>query len=82
MNRYTHTFFAECPNNGLMIAYTLIIETNKRMIPVEDITHTTRKIKSAYHEAIADELHHRFGGRQVLKAHHHGVDIETVREDA
>lgn len=81
-NRYSHTFVASCPNNGAMIIYSLVIETQDRMIQVEHIVIATSLIKQGYHEQIADELHRRFGGRQVLKAHHHGVDIETVREDA
>lgn len=81
-NRYSHTFVAACPNNGAMIIYSLVIETQGRMIQVEHIVTAISLIKQGYHEQIADELHRRFGGRQVLKAHHHGVDIETVREDA
>jgi hypothetical protein len=50
-----------------------------QMIPVEHIVTATGLIKFGYHENIADELHERFGGRQTLEAHHHGVDIYTVR---
>lgn len=78
MNIYTCRFEADCPNNSLHIAYTLRIETLE-MIQVERIVAATALIKRGYHEQIADELHCRFGGRQVLKAHHHGVDIETIR---
>lgn len=81
-NRYSHQFVASCPNNGAMIIYSLVIETQGRMIQVEHIVTATSLIKQGYHEQIADELHRRFGGRQILKAHHHGVDIETVREGA
>lgn len=52
------------------------------MIPVEHIVTATMLIKQGFHEQIADELHRRFGGRQVLQAHHHGVDIQTIREAA
>ena len=82
MNRYSRIFVAACPNNGEQIIYTLIIETVGRMLQVEHIVTATALIKQGYHEQIADELHRRFGGRQVLRAHHHGVDIETVREAA
>jgi len=81
-NRYMHRFVATCPNNGAMIVYDLVIETADKMIQVEHITTATALIKQGYHEQIADELHRRFGGRQTLRAHHHGVDIETVRGEA
>jgi len=82
MNIYTRQFVADCPNNSQPIVYSLRIETVDRMIPVEHIVTATALIKRGYHEQIADELHRRFGGRQALRAHHHGVDIETIREDA
>ncbi|MDN4061160.1 hypothetical protein QPK31_23350 [Massilia sp. YIM B02769] len=82
MNIYTRQFVAACPNNSQPIIYTLRIEVADRMIQVEHIVTATALIKQGYHEQIADELHRRFGGRQVLRAHHHGVDIETIREDA
>lgn len=80
MNIYTRQFVATCPNNGQPIIYTLRIEViASRMIQVEHITTATTLHRSGFHEAIADDLHARFGGRQVLTAHHHGVDIETIR---
>lgn len=83
MNKYSRIFVAACPNNGEQIIYTLSIEVpTERMIQVEHIVTATAMIKRGFHEQIADELHRRFGGRQVLRAHHHGVDIETVREVA
>jgi hypothetical protein len=78
MNIYTRTFVAMCPNNGATIIYTLRIETDK-MIQVEHIVTATQMIGKGYHEVIADSLHAQFGGLQVMRAHHHGVDIETVR---
>lgn len=82
MNIYRRQFIAACPNNSESIIYNLAIESGDRMIPVEHIVTATSLIKTGFHEQIADELHRRFGGRQVLRAHHHGVDIETVREGA
>lgn len=82
MNVYSRQFVATCPNNGEAIIYNLRIETIGRVIQVEHIVTATAMIKQGYHEQIADELHRRFGGRQVLRAHHHGVDIETIREAA
>lgn len=78
-NTYTRQFFAACPNNGEQIDYKLTIETDGRMIQVEHIVTATKMHKQGFHEAIADDLYAKFGGRQVLKAHHHGVDVETVR---
>lgn len=80
MNIYTRQFVANCPNNGQPIIYNLRIETAGRMIQVEHIVTATSLIARGYHEDIADELHQRFGGRQSLRARHHGVDIETIRE--
>jgi hypothetical protein len=82
LNVYNRQFVAACPNNGQAIIYNLRIETVGRMIQVEHIVTATAMIKQGYHEQIADELHRRFGGRQILRAHHHGVDIETIREAA
>lgn len=84
MNRYTHKFVAACPNNGLPIFYTLIIEVPaNRMIQIEHIATATALIKEGYHEKIADQLHARFGGHLVLVAHHHhNTDIESIREAA
>lgn len=79
MNIYTRQFVATCPNNGAAIIYTLRIETDDRLIPVEHIITATSMISKGFHEHIAEELFARFGGRQVITAHHHGVDIETRR---
>lgn len=82
MNIYTRQFVANCPNNGHAIIYTLRIETVDRMIYAEHIVTATSLIKEGFHEQIADDLYARFGGRQTLHAHHHGVDISTVRGDS
>lgn len=58
----------------------MMIETGD-VLMVEDIVAFTDAIGSGFHEAIADEMHAQFGGRQVLTAFHHGVDILTVRGD-
>lgn len=81
MNTYRHRFICACPNNGLQIAYELEI-TSKTIIHVEHITAATAMHRSGYHEDVADQLHALLGGRHVLRAHHHGVDIETVRGEA
>lgn len=76
-NTYTRQFFAACPNNGEQINYTLTIETDGRMIPVEHIVTATKMHRQGFHEAIAADLYAKFGGHQVLIAHHHGVDLKT-----
>ncbi len=78
MNKYTVKFFANCPNNGVRIEYTLTI-TVRKTIEVETLIDTTSKYDNWYHEDIADSLSERFKGQQVLTAFHHGVFIETVR---
>lgn len=61
-----------------MIIYKLEIKT-VGMIFVEHIKTATTLIKSGYHEAIADELHRRFGGHHRMTATHQGVEVETIR---
>lgn len=76
MNIYRHQFVCACPANSKPIIYALEI-TATFMIHVEHIVIACQLHQSAYHEHIASDLHKRFGGLVVLKAHHHGVDIET-----
>lgn len=78
MNRYRTEFFAKCPNNGLRIKYQLEIVAGEKVM-VEDIIAAVDALSSGFHEDIADQLHARLGHQQVLTAHHHGVDIETIR---
>lgn len=77
-NTYRHMFTAACPSDGEMIIYSLEIRT-QLMILVEHIKTATALIKQGWHEQIADQLAERFGGEQVIKAVHQGVEIETVR---
>lgn len=76
-NRYCHAFEATCPNNGAVIAYALEIQS-QTSIMVEDIV-AACSVSETFHEPLADALYAQFGGRQILAAHHHGVDIRTVR---
>lgn len=77
-NIYNHTFVAECPSNHQPIVYALTI-SHDQMVKVEHIVMACALIKRGFHEDIADQLHDRFGGSHVLRAHHHGVDIESHR---
>lgn len=79
MNIYRTTFIAECPNNGQQIVYELEIQSDRKIM-VEHITTACRLFRRGYHEDIADALLQQLGQRQILKANHHGVHIETVRE--
>lgn len=79
MNQYVHTFVVECPNNGMRVRYNLTITTPGRVL-VEEIVEAC-SVSRAYHEDLADTLHARFGGRQVMSAFHHGVWITTSRGD-
>ena len=76
MNIYRHKFYSRCPNNGQLIEYHFELVT-PTMVQVEDIVKGCAVHKMGYHEAIADDLLKQFGGLQTLRAHHHGVDIET-----
>jgi hypothetical protein len=78
MNIYRHQFVCVCPSNKAQIIYELEIQS-ETMIHVEKIVIACQMWQEAYHEKVADNLHYQFGGRQILKAHHHGVDIETRR---
>lgn len=77
-NTYRAKFLAQCPNNGCWIEYRLTI-TTQAIIKVEKLLDCVHSLRNGYHEAFADYLHKMFGAHQVLTAHHHGVDIETVR---
>jgi hypothetical protein len=78
MNTYRYLFIAACPNNQRRIVYELELLSNETVM-VETIVEACREIKTGYHEDIADMLHDQLGHAQIIRAHHHGVDIETVR---
>jgi hypothetical protein len=78
MNIYRHTFALQCPANDEQIIYQLVIES-ATMIMAEDIVKEVQRNREEFHEALAERLYAIFGGRQVITATHHGVDIETRR---
>jgi hypothetical protein len=78
LNIYRTSFFAKCPNNGSRILYSLEIKTAE-VVSVEEIIEVVEGIDEEFHEAIADQLLKRFGGKQTLSAEHHGVHIESHR---
>lgn len=82
MNRYSTTFMAKCPVNDQIIRYALSIEAPGRILVEEIIAAVDALPMAGFHEDIADALVKTLPGRHTLIAHHHGVDIETVRGGA
>lgn len=79
INIYRHTFIVQCPANRMPIIYQLEVQSEK-MIYVEKIVVACQMWQQEFHENIADSLAKLFPGtKQILRAHHHGVDVETVR---
>lgn len=78
MNIYQTRFWAKCPVNKQTIYYDLQIRHNQQ-IKVESILDELTTITEGFHEDIADQLHDKFGGNQIIKAEHHGVHIITER---
>jgi hypothetical protein len=79
VNIYRHKFMVRCPNNGRQVFYELEIQSDQ-MIYVEKILLACQMWQQEYHEKMADSLAYQFPDtRQFLRAHHHGVDVETVR---
>lgn len=79
MNIYRHQFICTCPANKQPIIYELEVRSQK-MIYVEKIGVACQMWQQEYHEKIADALEKQFPDTyQVLKAWHHGVEIETQR---
>lgn len=76
-NTYIINYETKCPNNGDTIQYTLHI-TSLEKIMAEDIEDAVR-FRDSYHEDMADILHQRFGGSQLLTATHGKVKIQTLR---
>lgn len=84
MNNYSIEFFSNCPTNGVRVKYALSIEVpSKLVIQAEQLVAEVEAVESGppvFHEEIADRFAAKFPGSHTLKAHHHGVDIETTRQ--
>lgn len=81
MNIYRTKFVARCPVNDQRVEYNLEIRSTF-VVMVEDIQQwceAALKVEKPYHENMADFLITELGGQQVLRAFHHGVEIETRR---
>jgi hypothetical protein len=78
MNRYKIKFTSICPVNEDKIEYSLEINSADTIM-VETLRDVVDKFKKGFHEEFADELHAKFGGRQLMSAVHGGVLIETER---
>lgn len=77
MNTYRYTFAAACPGNGEQIIYSLELR-HPDMVRVEHIKTACALHREGFQEAIAQDLHARFGGVLTLRANHHGVEIESI----
>lgn len=82
MNKYRYVFTRTCPNNGLTIKYSLLIKSPNVLMVESIIEEVDNLPESGFHEAFADTLTRVLPGLQTLRAHHHGVDIETTRGGA
>lgn len=79
MNIYYAEFAMRCPVNNQLIQYSLKIKSVE-VIMVEDITKVVNDLPQVgFHEATADYFARLLPGLQTMKAHHHGVDIKTIR---
>lgn len=80
MNIYRFNFIVRCPMNRKFISYVFELrKPDSEKVQVEHIQMEAALYETAFHEQLADVFFERFGGQQILKAHHHGVDIETQR---
>lgn len=79
MNTYVTYFSIKCPVNGQWICYRMEIAA-RVVVMVERIQQVIKELPAdGYHEGIAELLTSKLPGQQTLSAHHHGVDIKTVR---
>ena len=78
MNTYEYNFSVVCPNDKESIQFNLSITTAETIF-VEDIKTFLEGHKEAFQEDLANKLHAKFGGRQVIKAIHQDVLITTCR---
>ena len=76
MNTYRYTFAVACPGNGEQIIHSLEL-THPDMVRVEHIKTACALHREGFQEAVAADLHARFGGRLTIRANHHGVDVTT-----
>lgn len=79
LNIYRGWFTARCPNNGKRITYNFELHLRRRVLVETIIAYCDNLTAPAYHEAIADKFLNRFGGFQIIRASHHGIEIETHR---
>lgn len=77
MNQYTIKFSATCPNDGAVIQYTMVVESNETIM-VEDLIRSVRDLTD-YQEIIADSLFEQFGGKQIITGIHQGIKVVTRR---
>lgn len=79
INTYRIRFMMRCPNNNHVISYALSIESAETIM-VEDIITAVQALPAeGFQEDIAAKLKAVLPGLHTIIAHHHGVDIETLR---
>ena len=78
MNKYETITTTTCPTNGSIVEIHIVI-VSCHAIMVEDLQEFLKENLTSYHEVLADKLHKRFGGKQILTGFHHGVWITTER---
>lgn len=79
INEYTYDFISECPINGELITYRLVIQSEDKII-VEHIVTRCAMHRKSFHEDIAADLKKAFSGNQKLTARHGQVQIKTVAQ--
>ena len=79
MNTYSHSFRIKCPSNGKTIGYRLQIQSLEKVMVEEIVQAVLALPATGFHEDVADLLAEKLPGLQIVRAHHHGVDIETQR---
>lgn len=78
MNTYELMATTICPVNNAIIEISIEIKSCHTII-VENLLNFLQENKNILHEELADKLQTKFGGKQIIKAFHHGVWITTER---
>jgi hypothetical protein len=77
INEYTYDFISECPVNGKLINYRLVIRSEAKIL-CEHIETRCAMHRKGFHEDIAADLKKAFPGEQKLTARHGRVQVKTI----
>ncbi len=77
INEYTYDFISECPVNGKLINYRLVIRSETKIL-CEHIETRCALHRKGFHEDIAADLKKAFPGDQKLTARHGQVQVKTI----